>query len=195
MRAWTTTVPAVLLLLLGVALAGDDKGGKPAKPADPAAKDAEPPDPDIQDLRAGGDEKKRYLVHRPKAADAKEVKGAKDGGRPALYVLPGGTGDETFKGFVKAIRNTALTDDWLAVQLVSVKWRDDQVSVWPIEKNPARDQKFTTEEFFAAVHKDVTKAYKIDPKRVFMLGWSSGGPPTWSICLQPKTPVVGAYVA
>jgi predicted esterase len=180
MRTWT--VLAASLLAFGVAFAEDGKG-EDKKPK-------EDDDLPTQDLRAGGDEKKRYFVHGPK----KGSKGPKEG-RPVLYVLPGGTGDADFQGFVKNIRREVLADEWVEVQLVSTKWTEKQTIIWPTAKDPAKDAKFTTEEFFAAVHKDVTKAFKIDPKRVFALGWSSGGPPTYTLALQPKSPVKGAYLA
>jgi predicted esterase len=188
MRAWTA---AAVVSLLGVAFAADDKGkdGKAAKGDDSAATPADD-DQTTQDLRAGGDERKRYFVHGPK----KDAKAPKDG-FSVLYVLPGGDGGPDFQGFVKNIRRQVLTDDWLAVQLVATKWRDDQSIVWPTALLRAKDAKFATEDFFAAVHKDVTKAWKIDAKRVFALGWSSGGPPVYTLALQPKSPVAGAYVA
>jgi len=181
-----------LVVLLGVVASADDKpkDGKGAKGEDPAAKPAEDDDLPTQDLRAGGDEKKRYLVHGPKK-DSKEPKE----GRPVLYVLPGGNGDAEFRTFVKSMLREALTDEWVEVQLVAAKWRDDQTIVWPTKLDQTRDAKFTTEEFFAAVHKDVTKAFKIDAKRVFALGWSSGGPPVYTLALQSKSPVTGAYLA
>jgi predicted esterase len=190
MRTWGSV--AALILLLGVAVADDDKGkdGKAPAGGDPAAKPQAEDDGATQDLRAGGDEKKRYFVHGPK----KDAKPPKDG-FSVLYVLPGGDGGPDFQSFVKNIRAQALSDDWLAVELVATKWRDDQTIVWPTAALPAKDAKFTTEEFFAAVHKDVTKNFKIDGKRVFALGWSSGGPPVYTLTLAPKSPVVGAYVA
>jgi len=185
------TSAAAIVLLLGVAVADDKpKDGKPAKGDEPAAKPAEDDDLPTQDLRAGGDEKKRYLVHGPKK-DSKEPKE----GRPVLYVLPGGDGGADFQSFVKNIRRQVLTDEWVEVQLVSTKWTEKQVIVWPTAGSPVKDAKFTTEEFFAAVHKDVTKAFKIDAKRVFALGWSSGGPPVYTLALSPKSPVTGAYLA
>jgi len=188
----TFTSAAALVVLFGVAAAADDKpkDGKGAKGDEPAAKPAEDDDLPTQDLRAGGDEKKRYLVHGPKK-DSKEPKE----GRPVLYVLPGGDGSAEFQGFVKNMRRQALTDEWVEVQLVATKWSEKQEIVWPTAEVREKDAKFTTEEFFAAVHKDVTKAFKIDAKRVFALGWSSGGPPVYTLALQPKSPVTGAYLA
>jgi predicted esterase len=180
--AWIAVAPA----------SADDGAAKEKKPADPAApKEADEKD-DIptQDLRAGGDERMRYFVHGPKK-DAKEPKT----GWRVLYVLPGGDGGEGFKGFVKNIDRQALSDEYLVVQLVAAKWMENQPIVWPTSSVVLKEAKFTTEEFFAAVHKDVTKAYKVDPKRVFALGWSSGGPPVYTLTLREKSPVAGAYVA
>ena len=36
---------------------------------------------------------------------------------------------------------------------------------------------------------------KIDPKRVFMLGWSSGGPPCYAEAFRKETPVTRAFIA
>src|SRR5262245_56203311 len=99
MRNWMTS--AALVLLVGVASAGDDKE-KGGKGADPAEKPQTDDDGATQDLRAGGDEKKRYFVH----AATKDAKPPKDG-FSVLYVLPGGTGDAEFQGFVKNIRKQA----------------------------------------------------------------------------------------
>ena len=81
------------------------------------------------------------------------------------------------------------------MQLVAPKWIEDQPVIWPTKAVPLKEAKFTTEDFLAAVHKEVTKAHKIDPKYVFALGWSSGGPPVYTIALQDKSPLTGAYVA
>jgi len=87
MRRWTSA--AAIVVLLGVAVADDDKpkDGKGAKGDAPATKPADDDDLPTQDLRAGGDEKKRYFVHGPK----KDAKAPKDG-FSVLYVLPGGDG-------------------------------------------------------------------------------------------------------
>src|SRR5687768_10950941 len=74
----------------------------PAGAAAPPAKAPEPePSPDIadmqvQDLRAGGDEKKRYfLIRRPGEPPAT--------GWRTLFVLPGGPGSADFQPFVTRI--------------------------------------------------------------------------------------------
>jgi predicted esterase len=88
-----------------------------------------------------------------------------------------------------------FADEYLEVQLVSVKWTETQRIVWPTKALPAEEAKFTTEEFVASVHEEVTKEHRIDAKNVFALGWSSGGPPVYTIALSDKSPLTGAYVA
>lgn len=189
MRLCSTSL-ALTLLAAAVAFAGDDDA-KPRKPPEGEdAKEKEDPELPTQDLKAGGDEKMRYLVHGPKK-DAKQPKA----GWRLLYVLPGGDGGANFQGFVKNIRRQALSDEYVEIQLVAPKWDEKQQIVWPTKGLPYAGAKFTTEDFLAAVHKDVTKAYKVDPKYVFALGWSSGGPPVYALALEDKSPVTGAYVA
>jgi len=190
-----STLALVVPFLAALALAGDDKAGdkKPdeKKNGDAAAKEKEEDDGiPTEDRKAGGDEKKRYLVHGPKK-DAKEPKG----GWKVLYVLPGGDGGENFKGFVKNIRKQVYTDDYIEVQLIAPKWTENQGIVWPTKAVPLDEAKFTTEEHFDAVHKEVTKDHKVNPKYVFALGWSSGGPPVYTLALSDKSPITGAYVA
>lgn len=188
MRVRTASL-AVTLLAAAAAFGGDDaKERRPPQGED--AKEREDEDLPTQDLKAGGDARMRYFVHGPK----KGAKQPRDGWR-LLYVLPGGDGGEGFKGFVKNIRRQALSDEYVEVQLVAAKWMEDQPIVWPSKGVPLEEARFTTEEFFAAVHKDVTKAFKVDPKYVFALGWSSGGTPVYALTLAEKSPVKGAYVA
>jgi predicted esterase len=58
---------------------------------------------------------------------------------------------------------------------------------------PSRD--FTTESFIADVVKDASKRVKIDEKRVYALGWSSGGPPLYAAGASESSPVRGYFVA
>ena len=55
--------------------------------------------------------------------------------------------------------------------------------------------KFTTEELIAAVIEDVSKQHKIDPRRIYLLAWSSGGPAAYATVLQKETPLSGALIA
>lgn len=191
---------ALGLLAFAMAPAFQDGGDKDAKAKD--KKKAGEPFADVEiaddvkdvpakDLRAGGDEKKRYFLIAPK-----EKKPPKDG-YALLLVMPGGTGEANMHSFVRRIWMNALPEDWAIAQMVSVMWKPDQETIWPTRFSRVPGQKFTTEEFFAAVVEDVQKEQKlkIDRARIFQMGWSSGGPAEYAIALQEKHLVTGSYVA
>ncbi|HZN57723.1 MAG TPA: hypothetical protein VFD71_06570 [Planctomycetota bacterium] len=144
----------------------------------------------VQDLRAGGVEKRRYFVIR------KDGEAPKDGWR-TLFVLPGGSGDAGFQPFVTRIAKNALPDGYLVVQLVAPIWNPDQAknNVWPLNKAGVPELKFTTQDFFLAVRAEVAKAHKLDPRYSFTLTWSSSGPSGYAISLLPKSGVTGSFVA
>ena len=157
-------------------------------PADPLADVADIP---AQDLRAGGDEKKRYFLI-----------GAKDAKPPAegsglLIVLPGGDGSAKFQPFIRRIHKNVLNDRWLIAEAVAPKWDENQFNrvVWPTATSKYPAAKFTTEEFIRAIVADVRAKVKIDPRRVILLGWSSGGPPCYAEALRKDSPVTGAFIA
>ena len=151
-----------------------------------------------KDLRAGGDEQKRYFLIGPGKSDeaAKDVKPPADGYK-LLVVMPGGDGSADFHPFVKRIFVNALPEGWLVAQSVAVQWSKEQAEqvVWPTKKNPRKDMKFSTEEFVEAVIADVGKAHKLDAKHVYTLSWSSSGPAAYAISLQEKTAVRGSFIA
>jgi predicted esterase len=160
-----------------------------SKPAAAKVDDSDPKNP-VADLRANKDEDKRYFLIGP----AKEAKVPKDGYR-VLIVLPGGTGEADFMNFVRNIRREVVGDDYLVAQLVAVKWKPDQGTVWPSKLLPVPKMRFTTEEFAAEVLADVAKRHRIDRKHVFALGWSSSGHVVYSLSLAEKPIITGAYVA
>ncbi|HYC76375.1 MAG TPA: hypothetical protein VEI02_02000 [Planctomycetota bacterium] len=187
----------IVLLLAPGALAQKDGGGKGR--ADPGSTEAESkpaaladddPDLPIKDLRAGGDARKRYVVVGPK-------KGAKPPrhGWKSLFVLPGGTGDAAFHPFVKNIARQVFSDEYVVVQLVSVRWIENQPVIWPTAHVKQKEATFGTEEFFLDVHKEVAKSIKLDPRCCFTLSWSSGGPAAYVLALMDRTPITGSYVA
>jgi predicted esterase len=142
----------------------------------------------VQDLRAGGDEKKRYfLIQRPTPAPAT--------GWRTLFVLPGGPGNAEFHPFVTNITKNALPETYQVVQLVAPVWNPQQAeqNVWPMEK--AAGIKFTTADFFQAVRDEVAKAHKIDPAYCFTITWSSSGINGYALPLLPKTGITGSFVA
>lgn len=140
--------------------------------------------------RAGGDDRQRYFLlegpDRPKSPEA---------GYGLLVVLPGGDGGADFLPFVKRICKLAVPPDYLVAQLVAVRWNDAQEIVWPTASKPVEGQKFTTEQFVEAVVEDVRREHRLDERRIYVLGWSSGGPAAYTAALQEKTPLRGAYVA
>jgi predicted esterase len=150
----------------------------------------DPPAP--ADVRIGGDEHKRYLVH----GGGKDEK-APPAGWKVLVVMPGGEGNADFAPFVGRIRANSLGKDWLVVQLVAPVWSAEQAkqNVWPTKLNPWPKMEFPCEELFAAALEDVGKTRKLDPKYVFTLAWSSSGTLAYTLGLQEKTPVTGTFVA
>jgi predicted esterase len=145
-----------------------------------------------EEFRAGGDANKRYFLTGPAPGAA-----APAGGWGLVLVLPGGDGSAEFQPFVKNIWKSALKDRYLVAQLVAVEWTPGRFNrvVWPTEKLKADGMKFTTEEFAEAVVAEVAKKHEIDRKRVFSLGWSSGGPPSYLLSLREKKVVAGSFVA
>jgi RNA polymerase sigma factor (sigma-70 family) len=167
-----------------------------AEPAPARAQAADDPLADVadfpaKDLRIGGDEKKRYFLigareARPPAA-----------GYGLLVVLPGGDGSADFQPFLRRMHKNALNDRWLVAQAVAPRWDEKQFNqvVWPTEALRYPAARFTTEAFIRDIIADVRKREKIDPRRVILLGWSSGGPPCYAMAMQKETPVTGAFIA
>jgi RNA polymerase sigma factor (sigma-70 family) len=142
------------------------------------------------DLKVKDDANKRYfLIGKKDRAPA--------GGFRLLVVLPGGDGSADFNPFIRRIYKTALNERWLVAQPVAPQWDRDQFEslVWPTEglKYPAA--KFTTEEFVNAVIAAVQARVAVDRKRIFLLGWSSGGPPCYAAAVRKGSPVAGAFIA
>jgi predicted esterase len=143
------------------------------------------------DLRAGGDELKRYFLigHRNQTHSP-------DGYR-LLLVLPGGHGGASFSPFIRRFYKRALDDRWLVAQLVAPEWDNWQIenNVWPRNTSQHPSATFTTEEFSDAVIADVRSREHIAANGIYLLAWSSGGPAAYSIALQEESPVAGAFIA
>ena len=90
-----------------------------------------------------------------------------------------------------------MNDRWLIAQAVAPKWDENQFNrvVWPTAASPYPSAKFTTEEFIRAIVDDVRAKVKIDPRRVILLGWSSGGPPCYAMALRRTPSATGAFIA
>jgi poly(3-hydroxybutyrate) depolymerase len=136
-----------------------------------------------------GDTNKRYFLTMPEGE-------APAGGYKLLIVLPGGDGSANFRGFVKNIAAKALPPGYIVVQALAPAWTDDpERIVWPTEVDADPKVKFPTEQFIMELVDEVKAAHPIDPSKVFMLGWSSGGPPSYAAALREGSPVRGAFIA
>ncbi|HOW70647.1 MAG TPA: hypothetical protein PKY77_08605 [Phycisphaerae bacterium] len=146
----------------------------------------------VQDLRAGGDANKRYFLVGPVKAPQVPPQGFR-----LLIVLPGGDGGADAQFFVRRIHKNVLDKRWLIAQAVAPVWdaRQARETVWPTEKSRYPTAKFTTEQFIEAIVADVQAKVKIDTARIFLLGWSSGGPPCYAMSVRKSTPATGAFVA
>jgi beta-lactamase regulating signal transducer with metallopeptidase domain/predicted esterase len=179
--------------LAGGAKPTPDRPANPA-PAKPAADAAEPVPADIadvafQDILIGGDARQRYFLIGADEAAQREPRGL-------LVVLPGGDGSADFSPFVRRMWKNALPAGWVVAQAVAPRWRDDADRVvWPTEMTPDEKAAFTTERFLEAIIADVGGRVKVDPARVFALGWSSGGPAVYSAALREGSSLRGAFVA
>lgn len=155
-----------------------------------AAGDEDVADVPSKEMTVGGNDKQRYFLLGPLANEP-----APAAGFGLVVVLPGGDGGAEFLPFVKRLYKFAMPKGYLVAEPVAVKWTPQQAIVWPTAKNRVADQAFTTEDFVDAVFSEVGRAHKLDPKRMLVLGWSSGGPAAYAVALRAKTPVVGAYIA
>lgn len=115
-------------------------------------------------------------------------------GYKLLLVLPGGDGSAEFNPFVTNIARQAAGEEYLVAQLISVMWTPDQQIIWPTAKSKVSKMKFTTEEFIAAVIKDIQRDRKIDPEHIYTLSWSSGGPAAYAAALTLDE-IKGSFVA
>jgi RNA polymerase sigma-70 factor (ECF subfamily) len=169
----------------------DPLGLAPSKPA------AENPESDvalvpIEERKAGNDPRKRYLLIGPTAGTVVSPEGYK-----LLLVLPGGDGSAEFRWFARRIAKNSLPRGYLVAELVAVSWTPEQFKqvVWPTAASEISQVGFTTEEFVDAVITDLAQSKTIDPRYVFTLGWSSGGPPVYATSLSTGTQVTGSFVA
>lgn len=183
-----STVGRIVMLLAG-GLIGSFPG---LTIADEQEKLADVADVPAQDLMVGDNRQMRYFLVGA-AADAP----APAEPRGLLVVLPGGDGSAEFHPFMRRIYKNVLGQRWLLAQAVAPQWDKKQASsiVWPTAALAYPGVQFTTEEFIEAIIADVRAKAKIDAKRIFLLGWSSGGPPCYAAALRKETPVTGAFIA
>jgi predicted esterase len=137
-----------------------------------------------------GDKNKRYFLFGPKSGAAKPKKGF-----ALLLILPGGDGGADFKTFCERIHRDRTDMSFIAAELISKKWREDQRIVWPTAKNTVAGMKFSTEDFIEDVVKDVARSHAIDRRRVMTLSWSSSGPAAYAASLTKGSPVKASIIA
>ncbi len=141
-------------------------------------------------MQASGDPKKRYFLIGPRKNATAPTEGY-----GLVLIMPGGDGSAEFHAFVKRIYKNAISERYLAVQPIAVKWEPEQQIVWPTKATPVAGMKFSTEEFIESVIADVAKKHKIDPAKVFSLSWSSSGPAAYAASLAEKHSVRGSFIA
>ena len=74
-------------------------------------------------------------------------------------------------------------------------WTKKQQIVWPKAKDKVKNAKFTTEKFVEEVIADTNEWITIDPKRMFIVCWSSSGPAAYSISLTKNSSPTGYFMA
>ncbi|MEZ6242119.1 MAG: hypothetical protein R3B57_03670 [Phycisphaerales bacterium] len=176
----------------------------PTPGATPAVPDKEPdannpgdeaPAPDAADAPKGesitiaADARKQYVLYTPPSE-------APRNGYKLLIVLPGGDGSAEFSPFVGRVAANALPDAYIVAQAIAPVWSDaDDRIVWPTEKLPDENMAFSTERFVLDIIDDVKERHEIDPRNIYILGWSSGGPASYATTLTAGSPIRGALVA
>ena len=116
-------------------------------------------------------------------------------GNGLLIVLPGGDGSADFHPFVRNIHTNSLGKDFALAQPIAKKWTSKQVIVWPTKGSKVKKMGYTTEQLIESVVADVAAKTKLDPKRVYVLAWSSGGPAAYAALLQKDTALTGGILA
>ena len=139
-----------------------------------------------------GDERKRWILHEPD-----DDQQPPESGYGLLLVLPGGDGSAEFASFVGSTIASAAGDTYLVAQLIAPPIDKDNRNavVWPTERLGDDRVDFTIESVAEAVIHDITGKHDIDTQRIFVMGWSSGGPPAYTLATRKNTPFRGAFVA
>lgn len=139
----------------------------------------------------GGDPRRAWLRHE--AIDVEPPAG----GFALLVVLPGGDGSIDVAPFVRDVLRGRAGDDVVVLQMIAppIEPDDRDAVVWPTAR--LRDDRvdFTIEPVVHAAIDEAVRELPIDPKRIAVLGWSSGGPPAYGLTLVADGPVRGAVVA
>jgi serine/threonine protein kinase/predicted esterase len=145
-----------------------------------------------EEKRANADPNQRFFLIGPKPGNAPATNG-----HPLLLVLPGGVGGPDFLPFVKRIYQHAVPAHYLVANLIAPQWDENQAEqiVWPTERSPYPAMKFSTEAFIHSAISEIEKQHRLDPRRIFTLSWSSGGPAGYAASLYKETRITGSLIA
>ncbi len=137
-----------------------------------------------------GDAKKRWVFHPPIGKTQPE------NGWGLLIVMPGGDGAIGFAPFVGGTIRAEAGEDYAVVQLVAPPIEGDGRNsiVWPRLGSKDARVDFTMEPIWRGAIAAVKKERVIDPSRVWVMGWSSGGPPSYLAAVEDDSEVRGAFV-
>jgi poly(3-hydroxybutyrate) depolymerase len=144
----------------------------------------------LDDVRVlGGDPLQRYVLHGPRGEAPAE-------GFRLLVVLPGGDGSLDFRSFVASIAAEAVPASYLVAQALAPAWSEDpERVVWPTRGLEGKRAKFESEALIEGIVADVAQQHRLDERHVYLLGWSSGGPPCYAAAVAKDSRVRGALVA
>ncbi|HEY3242255.1 MAG TPA: prolyl oligopeptidase family serine peptidase [Phycisphaerae bacterium] len=137
------------------------------------------------------DDRKLWILHPPL------VQQPPASGWGLLLVLPGGDGSVSFAPFVAETIRAAAGKDYAVVQMIAppLPEGDENSVVWPRSRLPDSRVDFTMEPLIRAAVEQVKQERTIDPNRVWVMGWSSGGTIAYAVALEPELPFRGALVA
>jgi predicted esterase len=183
------TFSLFLCLTSGSAPAQDDIADIASEEISLSSPDAKAPDAKDAKDKEEAPELSYFLIGPRK--DAK----APPRGYGLLCILPGGDGGKDFISFSKRIFKNALGPDWVAAQLIAPKWERSAQVVWPTDTTEGKGRLSSTEDFVESVIDDVSRRVPVDPARIYLLAWSSGGPAAYALSLRKSKSVTGFYVA
>ena len=136
-----------------------------------------------------GDPDKRWLLHGATGE-------APASGFGLLVVMPGGDGSADFEGFVSGAIRDMAGPEFVVVQMIAppIGEGDGNAIVWPTEKLRDSRVELTIEPVVESVIRTVKDETRINRERVYVMGWSSGGPPAYALALREASGVRGAFV-
>lgn len=136
------------------------------------------------------DGRKRWILHPPLDETLPQS------GAGLLVVLPGGDGSIDFAPFVHDTIRASAGSDYVLVQMIAPPIGTDaeNVIVWPSVHLPDDRVPFSIEPVVRAAVEVAKIEHRIDPDRIWVMGWSSGGPPAYELAIMPDSPFSGAFV-